>query len=190
MSAITQMTDAIVKCDNAPGEKIEQQQVAAQEDRKVKILELLDNENPIEAINSVLVLGLLKEQQLRLFLEKSIERIIEKLSGKTNIPAWESWAKEWESGADRTVESAKHAEEAALRSYTDSWGRRNAAAWVASAAQNMATELELEACGKRWAAGWNAVWSAQAVTEAAAWLEEDGREEERGRQYKEILTTA
>ena len=158
-------------------------------DNKAKILQLLDNESQIEAINSVLVLGLLKEQQVRIFLESSIKRIIKKLSGKTNIPAWESWAGEWKSGADRTVESAKYAEEAALRSYTDSWGRRNAAAWVASAAQNMATELELEACGNRWAAGWNAIWSAQAVAEAAAWLKDAGREAERVRQYKEILAT-
>jgi hypothetical protein len=155
--------------------------------KKEKTLQLLDNESKVEAINPVLVLGLIQEQQVFFLLESSLKRIIEKLSGKTNIPIWESWAVEWKSGADRTAESAKYAEEAALRSYTDSWGCRNAAALVASAAQSMARTIELESCGKRWAAGWNATWSAQAAEEAPPWLEEAGRVEERERQYKEIL---
>jgi thioredoxin-like negative regulator of GroEL len=102
-----------------------------------------------EAVDNVIHSGLLPEELLKQWIDSLVKRAIHRTLGKSGVPAWEEWATNWLSGADRS------AEKAAWPAREADAARAQAAAWSAWSAADAAQAA--------WA---QAAWSAR---EADAW---------------------
>ena len=80
---------------------------------KEKMLNLMEVDDHVKAIEDVLDSGLLPEPQLQQWLNQMVERAIRRSLGKSGCPEWETWAARWLSGEDRTAEAAAWAVEVA-----------------------------------------------------------------------------
>jgi len=143
---------------------------------KTQLLQLMQNDDHAKAIGAVIHSGLLPEELLKQWLDSLVKRAIHRTLGKSGVPEWEAWATDWLSGADRSAEKAALARAAADVA-------REAAAWAARVAADVAWAAARAADTAQ--AAWAAVRAAASAVDTAwavdaAWAEIEV-------QYQELL---
>ena len=172
---------------------------------KEKMLNLMEVDDHVKAVEAVLGSGLLPDPQLQQWLNQMVERAIRRSLGKSGCPEWETWAAKWLSGEDRTAEAAEavaraaraaseaaaEAAEAVARAAAEAAAAevariaRAAAAEAAEAAADVAAadvaaaDVAAADVAAARAAAWAAAWAARAAAEA--W------EDERKAQFVDLL---
>jgi hypothetical protein len=159
---------------------------------KTQLLELMKVKDH-EAVEAVIYSGLLPEPQLNLWLDSLVKRAILRIQGKSGIPEWETWATDWLSGADRSVEKAASAAQAAREEAAREEAAREEAARSAARSAAWAAWTAADAAQAAWVAqaidaarAKAAADAALAAREAAAWSAR-AADEEIEDQYLELL---